>query len=125
MGDMLATMKSVSGSDAEFVWVDADTLKERNAMLPIWNAPAGDFAGVHQVSNVHALAHGMTYLPLEDTVRDTLAWWESLDEERKAAMRSGLRVLDGPPEGFRMPALTLEEQMRLEAELLEDVTNRA
>ena len=38
-----------------------------------------------------ALAAGLTYRPVRETVRDTLAWWDTVPQERKdGPMRSGL-----------------------------------
>ena len=121
MGEMLKTIKSVANSDATFQWVDAETLREHNATVPIWSPPDGEYAGVHRVSNSRAVAAGMTYTPLSTTARDTLAWWKSLDAERQSAMRSGLRVQDGEPEGMRPPPLSLAQQMEQEAKLLESI----
>ena len=118
MGTMLDTIKITTGSDATFTWVGAEILEEHNVTLPIWSSPSGDSAGVHQISNARAIANGMTFTSLEETIRDTLAWWKSLDAERQAAMRSGLRVLDGPQEGFRLPPMSMEDQLIQEAKLL-------
>ncbi len=118
MGAMLETMKTLTASDATFTYADGDWLREQGATFPIWAAPSGDTVGVHRVSNARAIAAGMTFTPLEITVRDTLAWWDALDSERRIAMRSGLRVSSTPPQGFTSPALSLDEQMALEAELL-------
>lgn len=124
MGSMLNAIKSTTDSDTSFNWVSADVVEEKNVAFPIWAAAAGEFIGVHQISNARGKAKGMTFRPLEETVRDTLSWWKSLDAERRAAMRSGLRILDGPPEGFRSPPLSMEEQLKAEAALL-DALNAA
>ena len=117
MGAMLETMKETTGADVRFVWVAADKLAELNASVPIWNAPDGEYAGVHRTSNARAVAEGMTFTPLAATIRDTLAWWNSLAAERSDAMRSGLRVV-AADDGQRPGPLSIDAQMEIEAQLL-------
>ncbi len=119
MGKMLATMKDVTGADTTFRWADAGVLEAQNTYFPIWAPPEGESAGVHQVSNARARAAGLMFTPLAATVRDTLAWWDSLDAERQATMRAGLRIFETPPDGFGAAPMSLTEQMQAEAKLLE------
>ncbi|HUV12163.1 MAG TPA: hypothetical protein VMY18_00900 [Acidobacteriota bacterium] len=42
-----------------------------------------------RISNRRASDHGLTFRPLADTSRDTLAWWTSLPDERRAEPRAG------------------------------------
>jgi len=115
MSEMLDTLKSVSGSDASFTWVDQDFLVERGAQFPIWSPTTGEYGGVHTVKTDHSIAAGLTHRPLAETTADTLAWWNGLDAERRASMRSGLRL---PPELGPAPA-SLEAQREVEKKLLE------
>ena len=49
--------------------------------LPLWTGPAGsEHAGLHRVSNERALAAGLTFRPLEETARDTLAGAKTTDD---------------------------------------------
>ena len=74
--ELLETAREVSGSDAEIVWVDEGLLLERGVSpwmeLPLW-VPTDD-AGFLQANVAAALAMGLSIRPLEQTVRDTLAW---------------------------------------------------
>ena len=118
MAAMLETCRDVSGSDAEFRWVDAEFLREQGVMFPIWAPPGeGDFGAVHLTDNSRAVAAGYVSRPIEETIRDTLAWWDEIaPTERTDGMRSGLRK---PPEvGFGQPA-TMAAMMEAEAALLE------
>jgi 2'-hydroxyisoflavone reductase len=77
MGRALEVMRAVSGSDARFTWVP-DEFLERNEVgawmeMPLW-IPAKEGPGVGDVNCQRALAAGLTFRPLEETVRDTLAW---------------------------------------------------
>ena len=39
------------------------------------------------VKNQKAIAAGLTFRPLADTIRDTLAWWPTVPEARRAKPR--------------------------------------
>ena len=74
---LAATCLRVAGSDAEIVWVDGAFLAEHEVgewmELPLWlNDPA--YAGMLSVDPSAAFAAGLEPRPLEQTVRDTLAW---------------------------------------------------
>jgi len=90
MGDFLATCRAVSGSDARFTWVPEALLLEHNVTpyteLPLW-VPAAE-AGFDRFDITRALAAGLTFRPLEETVRDTLAWDATRPAE--APRRNGL-----------------------------------
>ncbi|MBX3145219.1 MAG: NAD-dependent epimerase/dehydratase family protein [Gemmatimonadales bacterium] len=113
-GEVLDRLKAVTNSNATLTWVDAAWLAEQKATLPIWNPTTGPFAQLHTVSNARAVAAGLTYRSFEETARDTLTWWDGLPEERRNAMRSGLRH---PPALAGGPA-SLAAQMEAEAKLL-------
>jgi 2'-hydroxyisoflavone reductase len=76
MGGLLETCRSVTGSDAELTWVPDSFLLEHGAgtwmELPLWLA--GEDATVLQVDVSRAVAAGLRFRPLEETVADTLAW---------------------------------------------------
>ena len=75
-GELLETCRTVSGSRASFTWVDEQTLLawkvEPFTDLPLW-VPRKENAFM-QVNIDKALGAGLTFRPLADTVRDTLAW---------------------------------------------------
>lgn len=120
MGQMLNTMRRTTDSNATFTWADPEKLTEQNVSFPIWASVTDDeYGGAHQVSHKQAMAAGLTFKPLQDTVSDTLQWWQSLDEPRRQAMRSGLRVAAGDG---RPPALSMDQQLELEAKLLRTLT---
>jgi 2'-hydroxyisoflavone reductase len=50
----------------------------------------GDSAGASLTSVTAATAAGLHSRPLEDTVRDTLAWFQTLPPDRQAKLRAGL-----------------------------------
>jgi 2'-hydroxyisoflavone reductase len=58
--------------------------------MPVWIPPRGEEAGGNQISNKRALAKGLTFHPLADTTRDTVAWLKSQPTERQAKLKAGL-----------------------------------
>lgn len=78
-GSLLQTCAQVSQAEAQITWVDEKFLLAQNVApwsdLPLW-VPAGDpeFAGFNTANCAKAVAAGLTYRPLADTVRDTLSW---------------------------------------------------
>jgi len=94
-GEMLNGIKAALGSDATFTWVPQDFLQEQKvrgwADLPVWVPQGPDTAGFMTVSVANALAKGLTYRPLADTARDTLAYHKSRSEERQQNLRAGLK----------------------------------
>ena len=66
MGELLETCREVTGSDATFIWVD------RDLDLPLWIPE--EKSGFDSIDNGKARAEGLTFRPLAETIRDTLAW---------------------------------------------------
>jgi len=76
MGQVLENCREVTGSQAEFVWVDDEYLLSHSVTpftdLPLW---LPSFAqAMHRVNINKALEAGLTFRPLADTIGDTLAW---------------------------------------------------
>ncbi|MDF1505759.1 NAD-dependent epimerase/dehydratase family protein [Roseisolibacter sp. H3M3-2] len=95
MGEMLGAMRAlVPNSDAQFVWGDVDFLAEQKVRgwsdMPVWLPPRGATAGFTRRSVRKALDKGLTFRPLADTIRDTLAFYDQQTEERKAQLRAGI-----------------------------------
>jgi len=94
IGEMLETTKGASNSSAKFTWVNADFLAAQKVEpwsdMPVWIPPRGEEAGGNQISNKRALAKGLTFRPLAETTRDTLAWFKSQPQERQSKLHAGL-----------------------------------
>lgn len=96
MGELLESCRAVTGSEATFTWVHRDWLAARDVAswsdLPCW-IPTDVEASVGTVRVDRALAAGLRFRPLRETVRDTLAWWETVPAERREQpLRSGLEA---------------------------------
>lgn len=93
MGELLDACTEVTGSKAEIVCADAAFLAEQDVHgLPIWTAPGSDFGGFGAVSNTKAVAAGLRFRPLRDTVRTTWEWWNGIADGAKAAMWNAQRT---------------------------------
>jgi nucleoside-diphosphate-sugar epimerase len=75
-GELLEICRDVSGSDARFVWMDESFLLDREVgqwmELPLWLA--GEEAPFLQADVSRAVAAGLRFRPVDETVADTLAW---------------------------------------------------
>ena len=94
MGAMLDACKAASKNDAKLVWVDADFLEAQNVEawsdMPVWVPNKGETAGFAKVSIEKALKAGLTFRPIAETAKSTLAWFHTLPEARRAKLRAGL-----------------------------------
>jgi 2'-hydroxyisoflavone reductase len=94
MRDLLETCKRVTQSDARFTWVDTSFLFEQKIApwtdLPVWLPSVEPGQGFWTLDVTKAIHAGLTFRPLDETVRDTLAWWNTLPEERRAKLKRGL-----------------------------------
>jgi 2'-hydroxyisoflavone reductase len=84
------------GGDAELVWMDDQTLLDAGVgpwmELPLW-LPGDEYAGLLRADISRALAAGLTFRPLEETARDTLAWSLEAGEQRPTLSREREREL--------------------------------
>ncbi len=96
MGGMIDTSKSVSGADTRFTWIDEDflaqQLKPEEMNFAPWGPMHGAEAGASLTGITRSVAEGLRSRPLDETVRDTLAWHATRPPERQAQLRSGLSV---------------------------------
>ena len=94
VGEMLAGIKAALGSNASFTWADTDFLEAQKVApwsdMPVWVPPRGEEGGLSRTSIKRALGEGLTFRPLPETARDTLAWFKTLPAERQAKLKAGL-----------------------------------
>ena len=91
-GPLFETCRAVAGSDARFTWVDEAFLLEEKVgpwmELPLWVPLSPDSAGFDAISIERAVAAGLRFRGIAETIRDTLAWLETLPPAR--VRRAGL-----------------------------------
>lgn len=98
MGQYLDTCKTATNSTAQLTWVSEAFLKEKEVgswiEMPLWLPEGADDDGFMRVNCQKALAAGLKFRPLLDTVRDTWNWVNHPDETQLAGrlieMKSGL-----------------------------------
>lgn len=94
IGDVLESSKRIARSNTSFAWASQSFLEKNQALesgeIPIWSPPSGKDAGAALVSSARAVAKGLRFRALEETVRDTLAWHETRPAEQKSKLRAGL-----------------------------------
>jgi 2'-hydroxyisoflavone reductase len=83
---------------ADLRWVDDQAVLDAGVdpwmELPLW-LPGDEMAHLMDVDIARALAAGLTFRPLEETARDTLAWSKSAGEQRETLSRAKERsILD-------------------------------
>src|SRR5450432_632534 len=87
IGEVLEGIKTALGSSAKFTWVPAKFLETQKVEpwsdMPVWVPSTGEDAGGETINIKRALDKGLTFRPLAETARDTLAWFKSQTKERQ------------------------------------------
>jgi 2'-hydroxyisoflavone reductase len=86
MPSFLEQAKAAINSDARFTWVEDYAFLAAHGIdeaIP-WARLAGNDDGMMSIRNAKAINAGLTFRPLATTVRDTLAWWPTVPEARRA-----------------------------------------
>jgi 2'-hydroxyisoflavone reductase len=109
MGDLLETCVRTSGSGAKLTWVDFDFLQDQGlrpgAELPAWQPPPAGMQQVPSVSSAKALAAGLEFRPVAETVAATIEFERArpasaraprfgLSAEREAEVLSAWHALE-------------------------------
>ncbi len=125
-GDVLETCVEASASGARLEWVPSTWL-EANGMggedsFPIWIPPVDKFAGFHRWKNERAEAAGLTFRPIDDTVKAILAWYPGEIERRVRVTKELVAAAEAkgapPPQGPDPAALRAGPKALREQELL-------
>ncbi|HSK02800.1 MAG TPA: NAD-dependent epimerase/dehydratase family protein [Kofleriaceae bacterium] len=95
MKEVLEACNAAGGNKATLTWVDAAFLEQHEVSpwgeMPMWFDPKGEMAGFGTMSNARAVAAGLTFRPILDTAKDTLAWLPTVpDDKREKLSSSGI-----------------------------------
>lgn len=95
MGDLIESSRRASPkSGTRVTWVSEDFLaahwKPDELDLPPWAPMKGDSAGASLTAVKLAGSTGLRSRPLQQTVRDTLEWFQTLPAQRQAKLHAGL-----------------------------------
>jgi 2'-hydroxyisoflavone reductase len=88
-GAFLQEASRAIGSTSTFTWIPDHAFLKAHAIqgaVP-WIMLEGNNEGHTSIRNAKAVAAGLRFRPLAETVRDTLAWWPSVPEARRNAPR--------------------------------------
>ena len=96
IGDLLYGIKASYANDTRFTWVPQPFLTEQKirswAEMPVW-AHEGASTLAYCTSKIdRALAAGLTFRPLADTVREGMAWYHSRPADQQAKLRAGITL---------------------------------
>jgi 2'-hydroxyisoflavone reductase len=92
IGQLIEISKQVSGSDANIRWASVEFLNQQNVQpwsdMPTWIPDDEEGVGFSRVDVSKAINAGLKFRPLEETVRDTLAWAQTrpADHEWRAGL---------------------------------------
>jgi nucleoside-diphosphate-sugar epimerase len=96
MRELLDRSIAALGSGAKLHWVDDQRLLDAEVgpwmELPLW-LPGDEHAGMMDADIRRALAAGLRFRPVEETVRDTLAWSLQAGEQRPTLTREKEREI--------------------------------
>lgn len=92
MGEFLDLCKLASGSVAAFHWTSREFLAEHKVEpwsdMPVWIPDTEEDAGFSRIDVSKAIDAGLKFRPLEETIRDTIAWAETRPADHQ--WRAGL-----------------------------------
>ena len=92
IGNLLEVSKQFTGSNADFKWASVDFLNQYKVEawsdMPTCVPDDEEGIGFSRVNVSKAIDAGLTFRPLEETVRDTLAWAQSRPPDHE--WRAGL-----------------------------------
>lgn len=93
-GNLLEDAAVISVADVRPVWASDAFLQAHDAasLLPIYHPASGDAAHVSSVSGARARAAGLRTRPVRETIRDLLAWWDTLPAARRDSARFPLTM---------------------------------
>lgn len=93
MGQLLEECRSASHSDATVTWLAERFLLERGvdpwSEMPLWIPEEGGEAGLFSIDCRKAIAAGLRFRPVGDTVADTLAWDRTRPDDIE--LRAGMK----------------------------------
>jgi 2'-hydroxyisoflavone reductase len=95
MKEVVDACNAAGGNKATVTWVAADFLDKQEVHgwsdMPLWIDNKGEMAGFGTLANARAVAKGLTFRPILDTAKDTLAWLQTVpDAERPKLASTGI-----------------------------------
>jgi 2'-hydroxyisoflavone reductase len=96
MKEVLDECNRALGNKAQLTWVGTDVLEKEEVRpwseMPLWIPNQGEYAGAGTLDNRKAVKAGLTFRPIGETAKDTLAWLPTAPaDERVKARTSGIK----------------------------------
>ena len=115
IGRLLEASKKASGSDATFTWVSAQFLAAQQVApwgdMPVWvPSISPESAGLPTMKNDRAVAKGLKFRTIDQTIKDVLEWWSKEVERRKRVTKEMLE--QAAKDGKEPPKLGDPEVLR-------------
>jgi len=87
-GATLEACKGASVNDAKLTWIPAEFLEKQGVMdkMPLWTPSTGAWAGVLSRNVEKSVKAGLKFRDINDTCKDTLAWWQAQPTEMQARL---------------------------------------
>jgi 2'-hydroxyisoflavone reductase len=96
MGELLEDSQAVTATSVEPVWISEDFAYEQGLIggrsLPVWHPTTGESAAGGSFSGKRARSAGFVSRPERETLRDLMAWWDTLPPERTEKVRAGIEA---------------------------------
>ena len=87
-GRVIAACQKATPKASTVTWVPGEFVaKQEDISFPIWAPYVGDTKGFHTWQNGRAVKAGLRFRPIEQTVTDTLAWYQGQLKEEKGRTR--------------------------------------
>lgn len=112
--ELLGALRGPTSGYLKLTWVPTSWLSERAIQpwsnLLYWPCEIGRPGLMHTI-NDKAIAQGLTFRPLSETIADTRTWYNSLPTERQAQVLQGIQGTN---------TAAIQDSMAREREILED-----
>lgn len=87
-GRAIAACQKATKAQSTLTWISGEFMaKQQDIEFPIWAPYHGDTKGFHTWKNERAVKAGMRFRPIEQTVADTLAWYQGQLKEEKGRVK--------------------------------------
>jgi 2'-hydroxyisoflavone reductase len=99
IGRLIETSKRVTGANPTVTWAPVEFLQAQGLIagelvsapqLPIWDPPVGDAGNIGLIRCDRAVAKGLRFRSMEQTIRDTLEWQKTRPAENQV-LKAGLK----------------------------------
>jgi 2'-hydroxyisoflavone reductase len=94
ISEVLYGIAAVTTKPLSWTWVPLEFLQQHEVRpysgMPVWRPPTPGFEGFARFDLSREVAAGLTFRPLADTARDTLAFHYARPAERQRELRSGI-----------------------------------